>query len=55
MLVHDYTTRAHYAAMQEFLKRVGAVGSMAVFEVWGHEASRSAAVAALERYKFDPR
>jgi hypothetical protein len=55
VLVHDYTKRAHYAAMEEFLKLVGAAGSLAVFEVWGHEASRRAAVAALERYKFDPR
>jgi hypothetical protein len=53
--VHDYTKRAHYAVMEQFLKLVGTVGSLAVFEVWGHDASRSAAAAALERYKFDPR
>jgi hypothetical protein len=53
--VHDYTKRAHYADVESVLQRVMVADSLAVFEVRGDEASRSAALALYERYKFDPR
>ena len=55
VLVHDYTKRAHYADVESVLQRVMVADSLAVFEVRGDEASRSAALALYERYKFDPR